>query len=265
MGPSLATAPLVSWGSLLIGVAVVSVTLSDPVVRLGDLVRSDGPIVLVAEASQPIALQALLAGVSHADQVSDGSDMLVAAAPPLEGSAEAWAVQPDHDAHVWDHMQITAPQREAALGLDRASRIALQRRLALMGYDPQGVDGVLGPRSREAIARWQRDFGFPATGYLDADLIASIEERSADAFAEWQSEESQRTRIAARDVRAPDLSTSPTGRAECARGEDGRIREKQSFGCDLKGVREGFQRLLSKMGDVSRTDESGLRLTPADR
>jgi formylglycine-generating enzyme required for sulfatase activity len=32
--------------------------------------------------------------------------------------------------------------------------------------DPQGVDGIFGPKTREAIRSWQRDVGLESTGYL---------------------------------------------------------------------------------------------------
>lgn len=60
-----------------------------------------------------------------------------------------------------------APERlEAALGLGREDRAAVQRALAALGFDPRGTDGELGPRSRSAIASWQVARGEAATGYL---------------------------------------------------------------------------------------------------
>ena len=57
---------------------------------------------------------------------------------------------------------------EAALGLDRASRRALQRRLAAAGFAPGAPDGMFGPATRASIRSWQASYGLSATGYLDA-------------------------------------------------------------------------------------------------
>ncbi|MDT8343963.1 MAG: peptidoglycan-binding domain-containing protein [Thermohalobaculum sp.] len=218
-------------------------TLSDPVTRLGDAVRAHGPIVIAADGGELGALPSVLSGLSAGDigpaAVPEGLTATVAAETPSGV---------DHDAHLWDYLVASAPAREAALGLGRAGLGEVQRRLELLGYETAGVDGVMGPRSRAAIERWQRDYGFAPTGYLDDATRASIEERSAEQWAAWQSEQAQ-TRMAARAQAAPAASVVPADRAACQRGEDGRIIDSQGFGCGLKGVREGFQRLFSKLGD----------------
>jgi Putative peptidoglycan binding domain len=42
-----------------------------------------------------------------------------------------------------------------------------QDRLQAAGFDPGPLDGVLGPRTREALRRYQTSQGLPATGALD--------------------------------------------------------------------------------------------------
>ena len=61
-----------------------------------------------------------------------------------------------------------AQAAETALNLGIDDRRQLQTALAAGGFDPGGVDGVLGPRSRAAIAAWQKSRGEPATGFLSA-------------------------------------------------------------------------------------------------
>ena len=56
---------------------------------------------------------------------------------------------------------------EAALSLDRPTRRLIQQGLRNEGFDPGAPDGLFGPRSREAIRRWQEAQALPATGYLD--------------------------------------------------------------------------------------------------
>jgi peptidoglycan hydrolase-like protein with peptidoglycan-binding domain len=48
---------------------------------------------------------------------------------------------------------------------------AVQQALTAKGYRPGPVDGVLGPRTREAIRRYQRDYGLPVTGQVSLALL----------------------------------------------------------------------------------------------
>ena len=71
-------------------------------------------------------------------------------------SPRGGAVPEDHPAAV-----------EAALGLDREARRAIQRGLLAEGVDPGVVDGLFGPNTRGAIRQWQAERGALVTGYLD--------------------------------------------------------------------------------------------------
>jgi len=51
-----------------------------------------------------------------------------------------------------------------------------QGRLAHLGYSPGPADGELGPRTRAAIAQFQRDRGLAPTGELDQDTISALRE-----------------------------------------------------------------------------------------
>jgi hypothetical protein len=42
-----------------------------------------------------------------------------------------------------------------------------QERLKATGFNPGSIDGVLGPRTKEALRRYQASLGLPATGVLD--------------------------------------------------------------------------------------------------
>ena len=68
----------------------------------------------------------------------------------------------------------TAPAAPAEIAL-------LQETLEELGYDPGGVDGVLGPGTRRALADFQADSGLPATGDPDlatgAAIVRSVQER----------------------------------------------------------------------------------------
>lgn len=48
---------------------------------------------------------------------------------------------------------------------------AVQQALAAKGYRPGPADGVLGPRTRAAIRRYQADYGLPVTGEVSLGLL----------------------------------------------------------------------------------------------
>jgi hypothetical protein len=60
-----------------------------------------------------------------------------------------------------------------------------QERLKAVGFDPGYIDGVLGPRTRDALRRFQASQGLPITGQLDEAtrqvLLAGEPERSSGA------------------------------------------------------------------------------------
>lgn len=74
---------------------------------------------------------------------------------------------------------------ETALELDRAGRIAVQRRLNLLGYSTRGVDGVFGPGTRAGISQWQLKNGLPVSGYLAADQLSVLNATSETLYANW--------------------------------------------------------------------------------
>ncbi len=50
-----------------------------------------------------------------------------------------------------------------------------QIRLGYAGFDPGGVDGALGPRTRRALEAFQAARGLPVTGQTDAATLAALE------------------------------------------------------------------------------------------
>ena len=63
---------------------------------------------------------------------------------------------------------------EAALGLDRAARRAIQEGLAAAGFDPGVADGLFGAGTRDALRAWQADRGITETGYLTETSAAEL-------------------------------------------------------------------------------------------
>ncbi len=50
----------------------------------------------------------------------------------------------------------------------------MQKRLTALGYRPGPADGVIGPRTINALKRFQRDRKLPPTGMLDPETIAQL-------------------------------------------------------------------------------------------
>ncbi|SFB14380.1 lytic murein transglycosylase [Poseidonocella pacifica] len=69
-------------------------------------------------------------------------------------------------------LQVQFPPDE--WGLRKADRIALQQRLTARGFDTGGTDGVVGPMTRDAIARYQRATGQTATGAPSLTLLRGL-------------------------------------------------------------------------------------------
>ncbi len=67
--------------------------------------------------------------------------------------------------------EMQARATEAALGLNRPTRLLIEQRLVAMGLDPGPVDGVFDARTRAAIRAAQAQFDHPATGYVDEALM----------------------------------------------------------------------------------------------
>lgn len=60
--------------------------------------------------------------------------------------------------------------------LSRADGRAVQRGLKALGFYKGGVDGLIGPGSRAAIAEWRRSTGARASGALTQSEIAALKE-----------------------------------------------------------------------------------------
>ena len=77
--------------------------------------------------------------------------------------------------HLADRIAGAGPLRQGfgpdRYGLTIDQRRDLQRRLTQAGFDTDGSDGVLGPRSRAAIAAFQRSRGLAPTGEPSAALL----------------------------------------------------------------------------------------------
>ena len=68
------------------------------------------------------------------------------------------------------------PSRYVVREVHRADSldVAVQRALARRGYYNGPIDGDIGPGSRSAIARYQRDRGLAVTGSITSSLLRSL-------------------------------------------------------------------------------------------
>ncbi|WP_428670538.1 protein kinase domain-containing protein [Reyranella sp.] len=81
-----------------------------------------------------------------------------------------------------------AEAAERALRLEPADRERLQVALTSLGFDTRGRDGVLGPRSREMIAAWQKVRNQPETGFLTATQQQALLKEAAPAVGKFDDE-----------------------------------------------------------------------------
>jgi len=61
------------------------------------------------------------------------------------------------------------PRKDAALSF--TEKKDLQFLLTTLGYDTSGVDGKIGPNTRQALRAWQKDMGIPADGYVNESIL----------------------------------------------------------------------------------------------
>jgi uncharacterized caspase-like protein len=123
-------------------------------------------------------------------QLREKGAVQIAAAPVGEAAAAASQVRtavavPD------EVKQIPGtPETEAQLKLDKTGRIDLQLRLSALGHATGGADGSLGPKSRSAIAGWQRQSGIIETTYLTPQqhlfLVVQTDPLMAQARAQYE-------------------------------------------------------------------------------
>ena len=62
----------------------------------------------------------------------------------------------------WDADVVSEADRQALVK-------TIQTLLADQGYDPGPADGIVGPKTRQAVKAYQQKTGMPETGQIDAD------------------------------------------------------------------------------------------------
>lgn len=193
---------------------------------LDGLVRASNEILLVPGAPLATALADAPRGVAASGFLSDAVPFLPA--PGGEQVIVERRAEPDMDAAWWEVVQAMdtveayrayleryprganaagargaiqaiegnaearAQAAEDALGLNRDARRGIQRDLALLGFNPRGIDGIFGRGSRAAITAWQRANGFEATGYVTGEQVRALADAAAIRAAELEAEAAAR-------------------------------------------------------------------------
>jgi len=89
---------------------------------------------------------------------------------------------------------------EKGLRLEASDRERLQVALTSLGFDTRGKDGILGPRSREMIAAWQKARNQPPTGFLTAAQQQTLVKEAASALSRYdeqkRADEEAKARVA---------------------------------------------------------------------
>jgi membrane-bound lytic murein transglycosylase B len=63
--------------------------------------------------------------------------------------------------------------------LTKDERVKLQELLSHLGYDPGGVDGVVGPKTRTALRQFQRSIGEVPDGYPTSQLLQQLDDATS--------------------------------------------------------------------------------------
>lgn len=66
-------------------------------------------------------------------------------------------------------IQAKWPRKDVPLSFTQKED--LQYLLTVLGYDTGGVDGKIGPNTREALRNWQTEMGLPADGYVNEEIL----------------------------------------------------------------------------------------------
>ena len=66
----------------------------------------------------------------------------------------------------------TSIRKAQELLKDTTSRV--QKLLTEKGFDPHGVDGIMGPNTRAALRRLQKSQGLPKSGNLDDKTLRAL-------------------------------------------------------------------------------------------
>ncbi|MEE8535765.1 MAG: peptidoglycan-binding protein [Kiloniellales bacterium] len=102
---------------------------------------------------------------------SDKNAETVAEPGAVEEAPPGAAVDPGASQAVDEHLH-----EEVALSRELVTYV--QGRLAALGYEPGPIDGLIGPKTRGSVQRYQENAGLPANGKITEAVLAGLEGRS---------------------------------------------------------------------------------------
>lgn len=88
-----------------------------------------------------------------------------------------------------DEAMKAAAATSSHLEADPATVRTIQQLLADAGYTPGPVDGIRGPKTREAIIAYQRKMEMKPDGLITGDLVASLRESGKAKVARLEMED----------------------------------------------------------------------------
>jgi peptidoglycan hydrolase-like protein with peptidoglycan-binding domain len=115
-----------------------------------------------------------------------------------------------------------ASAAERSLNLSDTRIRQVQQWLRATGHEPGSVDGVMGPRTRQALRDWQRAEGFEVSGYLDRAQLDRLAGEGEAALVEQRRREEERRRVAAAEDESYWAATGAGATAEGYRDYLGR-------------------------------------------
>ena len=84
-------------------------------------------------------------------------------------------------------------ETEDQIGLTKAKRREVQRRLTKLGFHTK-VNGKFDESTRDAIARWQEERGYPSTSFLNSAQHKALQDESVAATEDSKSDHPDRRR-----------------------------------------------------------------------
>lgn len=102
-----------------------------------------------------------------------------------DGATEVSAMPGHAEAEASPTLAPGSEEAQASLDLGRQDIRDIQARLLVLGHDPNGIDGLIGPGTRSALMEWQEKWGANPNGQLSASQLAQLERTSQAELEAW--------------------------------------------------------------------------------
>jgi len=137
----------------------------------------------VEDESQGQTLQSLLTPNTVDEQPEAEAPIIEFTTPQFtEPAPEIAAAQPTAS----EVIPVATAATEDVLSLERQDIRDLQARLLVLGHDPNGIDGVIGPGTRSAIRAWQNSIETAPSGFVHTVQLVRLRQQSESALAVWR-------------------------------------------------------------------------------